>query len=400
MSAPPLSLADLEEFDPQAPDRGGRERRFCCKLCGADKPKDAAHRSLSVNLGTGAWSCHRCGSGGKLRDFWEERPPQTRRERARSALNRAFAPVTETVPPVPADPQWRQHLKGLVKLTGTHGAAYLQRRGVSLDTAIAAGVRYSPSWYGTQSVVFPVRDQEKNLVAAVGRRVDDGKPKSFSAGDVRHGVFATAGAWKADPLILTEGPVDALVLATVGYPAIALCGASNLPHWLPQTCAFRRVLIATDRDEAGDKAAEKIAAALRPLGAKVERLRPGVWWKDWADFSAASRDALRAALATEISGANQDSSTPVLWDNKEADALLSASYRRIGETVPGGAVPWADAFRPALMAAVDAATQQWEAAYNGQDLAGLESALAAFEAALAAVTAAFLARETAPTLAL
>ncbi len=64
---PVLSLAELEAYDPRAPFRGGKERRFCCPLpaC-AEKRIDAAHRSLTANVETGAWHWWRCGAAGKL----------------------------------------------------------------------------------------------------------------------------------------------------------------------------------------------------------------------------------------------------------------------------------------------------------------------------------------------
>ena len=65
--SPVLTLAELEAADPRAP-AGGRERRFACPLPSyADKPRDAAHRSISLNVATGEWTCYRCGAGGRLR---------------------------------------------------------------------------------------------------------------------------------------------------------------------------------------------------------------------------------------------------------------------------------------------------------------------------------------------
>ncbi len=52
-AVPILSLADLEAYDPRATERG-RERRFLCPCCGDGKPRNAAHRSLSLNTQTGA----------------------------------------------------------------------------------------------------------------------------------------------------------------------------------------------------------------------------------------------------------------------------------------------------------------------------------------------------------
>src|SRR5262245_40113504 len=100
-SRPALSLADLEAFDRGAPD-GYIERRFLCPLCGEDKTRDAGHRSLTVRLRDGVWNCHRCQAAGKLREFWEERPALSRRDRARAGLRRAFGRPSPPRAPAPS----------------------------------------------------------------------------------------------------------------------------------------------------------------------------------------------------------------------------------------------------------------------------------------------------------
>ena len=65
---PILTLAELRNFDPQAP-----ANRCWCPLCGEDKPRDAAHRCLSFDVTNGHWKCFRCGAGGTLREFWREK---------------------------------------------------------------------------------------------------------------------------------------------------------------------------------------------------------------------------------------------------------------------------------------------------------------------------------------
>jgi hypothetical protein len=98
---PILARADLERFDPQAPRRRGRYR-VCCPLCGAGKPVDAAHRSLTVtNDADGLWYCHRCALGGQLREHWPERERSAdRRQRVTAWAAWAFGkPATSAPPP-------------------------------------------------------------------------------------------------------------------------------------------------------------------------------------------------------------------------------------------------------------------------------------------------------------
>jgi hypothetical protein len=275
-SVPPLSLRQLEEFDPRARS-GGAEQRFLCPLCGDGKPKDAAHRSLSTNTRTSAWHCHRCGASGKLRDFWQERPMQGQRERTRLALRRAFAidaAAPRTAPETAAT--WREVFDSSVRVAGTEGAEYLAGRGIPEAAASAAGVRYLQSLYRRPAVVFPFLDQS-GVPCAFQARHSDGKPDGHRAlGPRSDGVFLTAPyALQAQTVIVCEAPADALSLAACGLDAVAL-GCTEAPAWLPVALGFRRALLGFDNDAngAGDLAARKLAPALQSFGAKVARLRP------------------------------------------------------------------------------------------------------------------------------
>ncbi len=286
-----ISLHDLGLFDPKIADLSlgqGGERRYLCPLCGHDKPKDAAHRSLSLNTSTGLWRCHRCGESGKIRDAWEERSPLPRRERARASLAQAFALSTPTPPDavVEASPaatpdkpeieSWKRDLRGLRSLDGTRAVAYLGGRGLPADVAGAAGARFSPNFMGRPAIVFPLRDQSGALRGVHARYVDGrDRPKARTLGDKRESLFATADAFSPilPALIVTEAPLDALSLAHASYPALAVCGTEP-PVWFHRLCAFRRVLLAFDADDAGERAADKLVPMLESFGARCERLMP------------------------------------------------------------------------------------------------------------------------------
>jgi hypothetical protein len=271
-----VSLADLETFDPTAPT-GSRERRFCCPLphpiC-TGKAITSAHRSLSVNLATGEWYCHRCEAGGTIRESWTVRPRLLHRDRARVDLARAFAlrqqPACQGDDP-PTAHTWRGIWRGTVPLRGTPGASYLEGRGIPVEIAARSAVRFARSWFGRPSVVFPLSNNAREIVAAQGRSIT-GNAK-ITAGPKSQGVFPTPGAWESDPVAIVEAPIDALSLAVTGVPALALCG-KTAPHWLPPRLAFRHVLVATDADDGGDEGAERLAPLLRSFGAKAERWRP------------------------------------------------------------------------------------------------------------------------------
>ena len=319
-----LSLMDLKDFDPQAP-----ANRCWCPLCGVDKPRDGAHRSLSFDAATGKWKCFRCGAGGVLREFWREthrptssQPGQGRVVPRQSSLlrtpvtasssiaaNPPSPPVKSLIATVPAStpPDWRSKWAATIPLENTPGAAYMEGRGIALETAQVAGVRFSANWNAEPeektnqspakvrrampSVVFPIRDQHGEIVAAQARAIR-GSAK-LTAGPKKNGAFFAPVQMKSGrvfspldrntPVIaITEAPMDALSLAVAGFPALALCGTSG-PAWLHIACGLRRVALALDADEAGEKAALELKKLLTPFGARCERLRPEPA-KDWNEL--------------------------------------------------------------------------------------------------------------------
>jgi hypothetical protein len=62
-----LSFDTLHAFDGE-PYARGDVTRFLCPLCGAEKPRDNAHRCLTVRV-DGVWHCMRCDERGVLTEF-------------------------------------------------------------------------------------------------------------------------------------------------------------------------------------------------------------------------------------------------------------------------------------------------------------------------------------------
>src|SRR4030095_13195124 len=264
-----LSLAELESFDHRAPGSRGRRRRFCCPLCGDNKPMDASHRSLSADMTTGAYYCFRCDTKGKLREYCGD-----------AGHTRTFV-YTPPAKEKTSD-SWKRHWAFTQPIRETEGAKYLERRGVPANIAAPAGVRFGTWWRAGErkyepfdAVIFPVRDNAGNLVAAQARAIVGGDKRT--GGEKSEGVFFTTPG-RSQRLAITEAPIDALVLAACGLPAIALLGTA-WRAWLPGALVGRNVAIATDADEAGDKCAREFGALvaswrLRPEGAK-----------DWAELA-------------------------------------------------------------------------------------------------------------------
>lgn len=332
-----LTFAAIDAFDPQGPPT-----RRLCPLCGIDKPRDSAHRCLSLDRTTGLWKCFRCGEAGKVEEKWEDKSPRHALHQARQNLRQNFclavpapsapdqlasvdsvvtdskavalasqpsklakdnftAPSSSTVPW-----GWMGAWESAVAVAGTAGERYLQNRALSSVAITHAQLRFCSDWSGRASVVFPICNRGGDLVAVQGRAVKGDAKRTF--GPKKEGAFFApieVGGRLLDPLdrrapaiIVVEAPIDALSLATCGFPALALCGTSG-PSWLHIVCGLRRVILAFDADEAGDRAAEKLAPTLERFGAKCERMRPD-GFKDWNDGLRAERDELTDWLAERI----------------------------------------------------------------------------------------------------
>jgi hypothetical protein len=306
---PYLSLTELEAFDLHSPVRDG-ERRFLCPLCGTDKPRDATHRSFSLNSSNGLYHCKRCNTKGRLREFWaakdtvasSEQAKGAARLRAQRQLKRAFEvqqPVLQNKSEAVSDvivpsnhTDWRLIWSRAGELEATAGASYLRSRGLSLEVANASGVRFVSHWGGAPALVFPFRDTGGEIVALGGRCIRECRISKPASGPKSLGAFWAYAPDACSPsgcfgpldenmpsVLVCEAPLDALSLAQAGYPSLAL-GGTHTPDWLVQRLAFRRVALAFDADEPGDKAAATLTTRLLSFGAHPFRLYPD-GAKDW-----------------------------------------------------------------------------------------------------------------------
>lgn len=126
-------------------------------------------------------------------------------------------------------------------------------------------------------VVFPVIAETGEIGTVYGRAIDDGGKHDrhlFLPGPMR-GVF-NPSALRSPEVIVTEGIIDALTFWCAGYRNVTTgYSAKALPEDLLAALVaakVRRILIAFDRDEAGDKAAADVAAQLAAYGIECARV--------------------------------------------------------------------------------------------------------------------------------
>ncbi len=164
-------------------------------------------------------------------------------------------------------------------LAGTPGQAYVERRGIPVAIADAAGVRFAADFGGRPAVVAPLWDRAGALVHVHGRYLHTvrGQNKMLTVGP-GGGTVNVLGGWTVEPLIVVEGLFDALSLAVCGWAAIGTIG--RWPPWLPEVAAGRVVWLAFDATRPGEEEVVRYTERLR--AAAVRRLPPPPRCKDWS----------------------------------------------------------------------------------------------------------------------
>ena len=126
-------------------------------------------------------------------------------------------------------------------------------------------------------IIFPVIADDGTIGTVYGRAIDDkGKHDRhlFLPGPQR-GVF-NASALTSTEIILCEGIIDALTFWCAGFQNVTTgYSAKTLPEELLDAliaAKTSRVLIAFDRDDAGDKGATEVAAQLTAHGIECHRV--------------------------------------------------------------------------------------------------------------------------------
>jgi len=171
-----------------------------------------------------------------------------------------------------------QRFARAVPLAGTPGQAYVERRGVPVDVAEAAGLMFDIDFGGRPAVVFVMRDREGSLASLHGRYLNTirGQNKMLTIGP-GGGAASVRGGWQAEPLILVEGLFDALSLATCGWASVATVG--RWAPWLPEVSAGRVTWLAFDAGRPGETEVMRYTQRLHK--SCVHRLPPPARCKDW-----------------------------------------------------------------------------------------------------------------------
>lgn len=172
-------------------------------------------------------------------------------------------------------------------------ARYLRERGIGLEAAMSFMIGYNheshkATWgdlevWLPRGITIPWMFEHQYWNVRIRRpqaEVQQGQDKYTSVKGCANGLY-NAGMISADsPLIITEGEFDAALLDRLLLNAraynIAVASIGNVTgarrlRWVTRVALARRVYLAFDADEAGDKAAAWWIAA---IGERARRLRP------------------------------------------------------------------------------------------------------------------------------
>jgi DNA primase len=130
------------------------------------------------------------------------------------------------------------------------------------------------------SLVIPVLGEHGEVVEVYGRKVRDnlraGTPKHLYLPGAHRGVWNVAAVAACDEVIVCESLIDALSFWCAGFRHVtASYGAEGFTADHQQAFrehGVRRVLIAYDRDDAGDRAARSLAGELTAGGVECFRI--------------------------------------------------------------------------------------------------------------------------------
>lgn len=174
----------------------------------------------------------------------------------------------------------------------TDALEYLEGRGLSLNTIAEARFGYAETGRFRHSISIPYFDAQGRHRTTRYRRLDPDSPMKYDQlkGTVQH-LYGIEDA--NEPVVfITEGEFDRWILRQLGLKAVGIAGATNFPR--PWRFLFRNcdlVLVVMDMDDAGRKAAQRIASWLSTVtNADIIELPPRM---DVTDLFLSDPDTLR-----------------------------------------------------------------------------------------------------------
>lgn len=183
---------------------------------------------------------------------------------------------------------------------------YGEKRGITAAQVERWAIGYCPEGRLEGRIVIPVHGTDDVISGYMARAID---PKAdrrylfpsssdFPDLDVVFGERCWPEVWlRGDrTVVVTEGAINALAVERAGVPYVGALGSSHVrPLHVAKLATFGKVVVLTDPDLAGDKAAEELKAALSTVSSVRVRLPPR------ADAASLPSEVLRAWISPFLS---------------------------------------------------------------------------------------------------
>lgn len=303
----------------------GGEYAGRCPFCGGH---DRFRFWSNPDQGEPRYWCRKCGRRGDVIDYLRDHDHLSYREACEQVGETTIRPVTTDQPAsVAQSDKWQSLVSSFAATTqerlwtpvGTEALEYLRSRGLWDDTIVEWQLGYNPRgikrseiwfpagitipcWEGTRLLGVKVR-LTRSIIRPNGTEV-----RYIAVSGSKKGLWGTRTLDGRDYVAICEGELDALlewqhvgdILGVLTFTT----GADAYRNWPADRLLYlagrRRILIITDADEAGDKAAAHLISL---LGSRARRLRPLIP-KDITDLHLAGIDlrawTLQALFSAEV----------------------------------------------------------------------------------------------------
>ena len=147
-------------------------------------------------------------------------------------------------------------------------------------------------------ITFPILALSGEILAIQGRYVGDwkadGVPKywntPYEKGKVLYGLHESlCNVQELDYCFVTEGPIDAINLVSLGIPAVAVLGANFTEHHaIVLGCFYSKIIACGDSDKTGNTFSQQIKTRVEAIGCVAWRYTVPEQYKDFNEFFVAT----------------------------------------------------------------------------------------------------------------
>jgi hypothetical protein len=226
-----------------------------CPLCNHHKPK------LEINFDENSthfqsWHCWVCDArGSKLLSLFKKiDAPLDKINELRSLVGSTRQITTSESSSKVELPKEFKPLSELTKndIVGRHALNYLKKRGISKHDILKYNIGYCEGGVYNKMIVIPSYSSEAKLNYFVARNFDSNSPVKYKNPPINKNIvpFELFVNWSS-PLVLCEGPFDALAIKRNAIPLLGKHLQENLMKKIV-TSTVKQIYIALDKDAMKD----------------------------------------------------------------------------------------------------------------------------------------------------